>query len=75
MHCERGSKVRKLGTVDWIALLLVIVGAVNWGLMGILERDLIIGIIGLSWDVSRIIYIAVGAAGLWSLVFVLPKSR
>jgi hypothetical protein len=61
--------------VDWIALLLVIVGAVNWGLMGILERDLIIGIIGLSWDVSRIIYIAVGAAGLWSLVFVLPKSR
>lgn len=67
--------MRKLGTVDWIALLLVIVGAVNWGLMGILERNLIIGIIGLSWDVSRIIYIAVGAAGLWSLVFVLPKSR
>jgi len=72
---ERGSDVRKLGTVDWIALILVIIGAINWGIMGIAEKDLIMGIIGFSWSISRIIYIVVGVAGVWSLIFVLPKSR
>lgn len=72
---ERGSDVRKLGTIDWIALILVIIGAINWGIMGIVEKDLIMGFIGFSWNIARIIYILVGVAGLWSLVIVLPKTK
>ena len=72
---ERGSDVRKLGAIDWIALILVIIGAINWGIMGIAEKDLIMGVIGFSWNIARIIYILVGVAGLWSLIFVLPKSK
>jgi len=43
--------------------------------MGIAEKDLIVGIIGFGATISRIIYIVVGVAGLWSLIFVLPKSK
>ena len=55
-----------------IALLLVIIGAVNWGLIGIFQFDLVASIFGeQAAVVSRIIYTLVGAAGLWciSLLF------
>ena len=58
--------------MDKIALLLVIIGAVNWGLIGIFQFDLVASIFGgQSAVVSRIIYTLVGAAGLWciSLLF------
>lgn len=71
---ERGSYERKLGAIDWIALILVIIGAINWGIMGIAGKDLIVYIIGFGATISRILYIVVGVAGLWSLIFVLPKT-
>lgn len=58
--------------VDKIALLLTIIGAINWGLIGIFQFDLVGYIFGgQSALVSRIIFTLVGAAGLWciSLLF------
>lgn len=58
--------------LDKIALLLTIIGAVNWGLIGIFQFDLVSYIFGGQGAlVSRIIYSLVGAAGLWciSLLF------
>lgn len=58
--------------MDKIALLLVIIGSVNWGLVGILNFDLVASIFGgQTAMLSRIIYTLVGAAGLWciSLLF------
>ena len=52
--------------VDKIALLLVIIGAINWGLIGIFQFDLVAALFGGQAAVlSRIIYTLVGAAGLW----------
>ena len=52
--------------LDRIALLLIIIGAVNWGLVGIFQFDLVAAIFGGQAAVlSRIIYTLVGAAGLW----------
>ena len=52
--------------LDRIALLLVIIGAVNWGLIGIFQFDLVASIFGgQAATISRIIYTLVGAAGLW----------
>ena len=52
--------------LDKIALLLVIIGAVNWGLIGIFQFDLVASVFGGQGAVlSRIIYTLVGAAGLW----------
>lgn len=54
--------------VDKIALLLVIIGAINWGLIGIFQFDLVAYLFGGQGAlVSRIIYTLVGAAGLWSI--------
>lgn len=54
--------------VDKIALLLVIIGAVNWGLIGVFQFDLVAYIFGGQGAViSRIIYTLVAAAGLWSI--------
>lgn len=58
--------------MDKIALLLVIIGSVNWGLVGIFNFDLVATLFGGQTALlSRIVYTLVGAAGLWciSLLF------
>lgn len=58
--------------LDRIALLLGIIGAVNWGLVGVFQFDLVAFICGgQGATISRVIYTLVGLAGLWcvSLLF------
>ncbi|MBE5967986.1 MAG: DUF378 domain-containing protein [Lachnospiraceae bacterium] len=56
-------------TLDYIALILVAIGAINWGLIGFFSFDLVRMIFGDMTMVSRIIYALVGIAGLYSLSF------
>ena len=54
--------------IDWLCLTLVIVGAINWGLIGFFQYDLVAGIFGgMSATLSRFVYVLVGAAGLYCL--------
>ncbi len=54
--------------IDKIALVLVIIGAINWGLVGIFQFDLVAWLFGGSAAViSRIIYTLVSLAGLWTI--------
>ena len=54
--------------MDTLALILSIIGAVNWGLVGICQFDLVAWLFGGQTGlVSRIIYTLVGLAGLWSV--------
>lgn len=55
--------------LDIIALVLVVIGAVNWGLIGFFQFDLIASIFGTMSMVTRIIYAAVGICGLYSISF------
>lgn len=58
--------------MDRIALVLVVIGALNWGLIGLFGLDLVAFICGGQMALlSRIIYSLVGLAGLWciSLLF------
>jgi uncharacterized membrane protein YuzA (DUF378 family) len=63
--------------MDWLsrtALILVIVGAINWLLVGVFQWDLVTAIFGgdtlrLSSGLSRVIYALVGLAGLYSISF------
>ena len=52
-----------------IALTLVIVGALNWLLIGLIEFNLVDTLFGTGSLLSRIVYSLVGIAGLWSLTF------
>ena len=53
--------------IDTIALILVIIGAINWGLVGIFNFNLVDAIFGAMSIISRIIYILVGISGLWAI--------
>lgn len=54
--------------LNLIALLLVVIGALNWGLWGFFQFDLVAWLFGGNTTiVSRIIYAIVGLAGVWSL--------
>ena len=53
--------------IDKIALALVIIGAINWLLIGLFSFNLVDTIFGTMSIISRIIYILVGISGLWSI--------
>lgn len=53
--------------IDKIALVLIIIGAINWGLVGIFNFNLVDSIFGTMSIVSRIIYGLVGISGLWGI--------
>lgn len=55
--------------LDGTALTIVIIGAINWGLIGLFRFDLVAFLFGdMSW-LSRIIYVIVGICGLYLLTF------
>jgi len=56
-------------TLNSIVLTLVIVGALNWLLVGLFEFNLVDAIFGELSFLSRIIYGLVGLAGIWSIAF------
>ena len=53
--------------IDKIALVLIIIGAINWGLIGLFKFNLVDTIFGTMSVLSRIIYILVGVSGLWGI--------
>lgn len=53
--------------IDNIALILVIIGAIVWGLIGIFNFNLVEVLFGNMTIISRIIYILVGISGIWSI--------
>ena len=62
--------------MDTIALILSIIGSLNWGLVGIFKFDLVAWIFGgQAAVVSRIIYALVGLAGLWCITLLFRKNR
>ena len=62
--------------LDTLALILSIIGCVNWGLVGIFQFDLVSWIFG-GQDaiVSRIIYTVIALAGLWCITFLFRKKE
>ncbi|MCL1935967.1 MAG: DUF378 domain-containing protein [Defluviitaleaceae bacterium] len=55
-------------TLDWIVLTLIVIGAINWGLVGFFQFDLIAMIFGgMHMGISRILYALVGISGLYAL--------
>ncbi len=52
-------------TLDVLAAILVVVGALNWGLVGFASFDLVAGIFGDGAVLSRLVYALVGIAGLF----------
>ncbi|MBE5785044.1 MAG: DUF378 domain-containing protein [Clostridiales bacterium] len=61
--------------MDTLALILVIIGALNWGMIGLFQFDLVASIFGgMSGIVSRIIYTLVGLAGIWGITMLFRRD-
>jgi len=70
--------MKKLNVIDWIALVLVVVGAINWGLVGLFSFDLVsyvfLVLLKLTTFVpSQVVYTLVGVAGVYLFVSMLMK--
>ncbi|MGM5488039.1 MAG: DUF378 domain-containing protein [Nanobdellota archaeon] len=56
-------------SLDWIALVLVIVGGLNWGLVGLFQFNLVEFLFGSVAVVERVIYILVGVAAVYMIYY------
>lgn len=61
--------------MDIIALILSIIGTLNWGLVGVFQFDLVAWLFGENTFWSRALYILIALAGLWCISFFFRRSR
>lgn len=65
----------RLSGLDWTALVLLVIGGLNWGLVGLFDFNLVAAIFGeMSW-ISRLVYILVGLSAIYLAVIAPRLSR
>jgi uncharacterized protein len=59
---------KAMKSLNLITLILVIVGGLNWGLVGLFNWDLVAALFGGGSTLARIVYVLVGVSAIWQLV-------
>lgn len=59
--------IKKMCVLDWVATILVVIGGINWGLVGLFNFNLVSALFGFN-IIARIIYILVGLSAVYVLV-------
>lgn len=57
----------RMKAMEWIPMVLLIIGGINWGLVGLFDIDLVATLFGSGSALSRIIYVLVGLSALYSI--------
>ncbi len=60
--------------IELIALILVVIGGLNWGLVGVFNFDLVASIFGAMSGISRVVYTLVGLSAVYIAVVKLAKK-
>lgn len=60
--------MKKMNALDWITMILIIIGGLNWGLVGFFNFDLVKTIFGDMTIISRIVYALVGLSAVYALL-------
>jgi uncharacterized membrane protein YuzA (DUF378 family) len=68
-------KTNQMQSLKWIATLLMVIGSINWGLVGAFNFNVVDAIFGVSSVISTIIYILVGISGLWGITFLFSGKK
>ncbi|SFD99438.1 Uncharacterized membrane protein YuzA, DUF378 family [Massilia yuzhufengensis] len=71
-HGERRTSVRghqrsAMSALDYLAMALLIVGGLNWAMVGLFDVDMVATVFGSGSPATRILYVAVGLAALYSI--------
>ncbi|RJG25891.1 DUF378 domain-containing protein [Massilia cavernae] len=56
-----------LNSLDWAAVVMMIIGGINWGLVGALDYNLVEQLFGVKSPLSRLVYALVGLASLYGI--------
>lgn len=65
----------KMSEIDWAAWVFVLLGALNWGLVGAFKLDLVQTILGTSPGLVQLVYILVGLSGLYWLYKMMTMKK
>jgi len=64
-----------LNALDWLSLALMVVGGINWGLIGALDLDLVATLLGPGTMASRIVYMLVGLGAVYGVILMARLGR
>jgi len=67
--------MKHLNVFDWVALALVVIGGVNWGLIGAFNLDLVSTLFGAMTMLTRVVYILVGVSALYTIFILSTKTQ
>lgn len=67
VNSKSATTQNKLSALDWAAMTLLIIGGINWGLIGLFSFDLVAAIFGTMTVLSRIVYTLVGLSALYAI--------
>jgi len=65
--------MKKMNSLDWIVFVLLIIGGINWGLVGLFSFDLVEAIFGAIPVLLRIVYVLVGISALYAIYHLMNK--
>jgi len=68
------TRASRMSVPDWVATALMIVGGINWGLVGVLDFDLVATLFGEQTPLTRLIYAVVGLAALYGVYMAIKLS-
>jgi uncharacterized membrane protein YuzA (DUF378 family) len=76
---ERRAATREghsaMSAVDYIAMALLIVGGLNWAMVGLFDIDVVATLFGAGSPASRVVYVLVGLAALYSIYTAAKMGR
>lgn len=58
--------MKNISNLDWAAWVFVVLGAINWGLVGLFNFDLLMTVLGTSPMLIRVVYVLIGCSGLYT---------
>jgi uncharacterized membrane protein YuzA (DUF378 family) len=61
--------------LDKIAVILLVIGGLNWGTVGVADFNMIMWVFITMWMVQHIIYIAFGLAAIWVIIRACQRKR
>jgi uncharacterized membrane protein YuzA (DUF378 family) len=65
----------KRNTWEWVAFILVVIGGINWGLVGLLNLNLVGAIFGFIPGLARIIFVIVGIAAVYMIYGAIKQNK
>ena len=62
-------------TLDFVTMVLLIVGGLNWALVGVADWNLVAALFGAGSMLSRLVYVVVGVSAIWQIARLASRRR